>query len=69
MTNFGNYELPVFVKKLFNLKEDDINTIKEFLRISLHTIFFHRWLGETNFEDVESQFANINYVFVIINIR
>ena len=44
-------------------KEDDINTLKEFLRISLHTIFFHRWLGENCFEDVESQFSNISYVF------
>lgn len=47
---------------LLLIKEDDLNTIKEFLRISLHTIFFHRWLGESNFEDVESQFSNINYV-------
>lgn len=54
MANYGNYEIPVF--------EDDINTIKEFLRISLHTIFFHRWLGEDNFEDIESQFSNISYV-------
>lgn len=54
MTNYGNYEIPVL--------EDDMNTIKEFLRISLHTIFFHRWLGENNFEDIESQFSNISYV-------
>jgi len=53
---------------IFNvIKEDDINTIKEFLRISLHTIFFHRWLGETKFEDVESQFSNISYVCLINN--
>ena len=62
MTNYGNYEIPVFVNIII-IKEDDINTLKEFLRISLHTIFFHRWLGENNFEDVESQFSNISYVF------
>ena len=54
MTNYGNYDIPVF--------EDDLYTIKEFIRISLHTIFFHRWLGENQFEDVESQFSNIYYV-------
>jgi hypothetical protein len=54
MTNYGNYEIPVL--------EDDLNTIKEFLRISLHTIFFNRWLGETKFEDMESQFSNISYI-------
>ena len=56
MANYGNYDIPLF--------EDDIQTIKEFFRIVLNTIFFHRWLGETKFEDTESIFSNITYVKV-----
>ena len=54
MANFGDYQIPHF--------EDDLPTIKEFLRIVLNTIFFHRWIGETNFEDCDSIFPNITYV-------
>ncbi len=54
MANFGEYQIPHF--------EDDLPTIKEFLRIVLNTIFFHRWIGETNFEDCDSIFPNITYV-------
>ena len=54
MANFGNYDIPLF--------EDDIQTIKEFFRIALNTIVFHRWLGESKFEDTESIFSNITYV-------
>lgn len=54
MANFGNYDIPLF--------EDDIQTIKEFFRIVLNTIIFHRWLGESKFEDTESIFSNITYV-------
>lgn len=54
MANYGNYDLPFF--------QDDIPSIKEFLRISLNIIFYHRWLGETNFEDTESSFPNISYI-------
>lgn len=55
MTNYGNYEIPVF--------QDDLQTIKEFMRISLHSIFYHRFLSDSETEDVESSFSNINYVF------
>ena len=54
MANFGDYQIPHF--------EDDLITINEFLRIVLNTIFFHRWIGETNFEDCDSIFPNITYV-------
>ncbi len=54
MANFGEYQIPHF--------EDDLPTIKEFLRIVLNTIFFHRWIGETNFEDCDSIIPNITYV-------
>jgi hypothetical protein len=54
MANFGDYQIPHF--------EDDLITINEFLRIVLNTIFFHRWIGETNFEDCDSIIPNITYV-------
>ncbi len=54
MSNYGIYQIPQF--------EDDISNIKEFLRIAFNTIFFHRWLGETNFEDCDSIIPNITYV-------
>ena len=54
MANYGTYQIPHF--------EDDLPTINEFLRIVLNTIFFHRWIGETNFEDCDSIFPNITYV-------
>lgn len=54
MANYGNYDIPLF--------EDDLTTIKEFFRIAVYTIFFHRWLGESNYEDIESIFSNITYV-------
>jgi hypothetical protein len=54
MSNYGIYQIPQF--------EDDISNIKEFLRIAFNTIFFHRWLGETNFEDCDSSFSNLTYV-------
>ena len=54
MANYGTYQIPHF--------EDDLITINEFLRIVLNTIFFHRWIGETNFEDCDSIFPNITYV-------
>lgn len=54
MTNFGKYDIPLF--------EDDLTTIKEYFRIALNTIFFHRWLGQTNYEDAKSIFNNITYI-------
>ena len=42
--------------------EDDICQIKEILEISLNIIFFHRYLGSQNFEDVQSKLNNISYV-------
>jgi hypothetical protein len=54
MTNYGKYELPVLI--------DEIQIIKESLRIILNTIFFHRWLGDNQFKDVESTISNIYYI-------
>jgi hypothetical protein len=41
--------------------EDDVMTIKEYLKISLYTIFFHRWLNNNNYTDQESSINNISY--------
>jgi hypothetical protein len=54
MANYGKYSIP--------LLEEDLPTIKEFFKIALNTLFFHRWIGETNFEDSESIIPNINYI-------
>ena len=54
MTNYGKYELPVLI--------DDIQIIKESIRIILNTIFFHRWLGENKYKEVESTVSNIFYI-------
>ena len=54
MANYGKYSIP--------LLEEDLPTIKEFFRIALNTLFFHRWIGETNFEDSESIIPNITYI-------
>ena len=54
MANYGRYSIP--------LLEEDLPTIKEFFRIALNTLFFHRWIGETNFEDSESIIPNITYI-------
>ena len=42
--------------------DEDTDTIKEVFHMALHTIFFHRFLGVMEFEEVESQFSNISYV-------
>ena len=54
MTNFGKYDIPIF--------KDDLTTIKEYFRIALNTIFFHRWLGQTNYIDTKSIFNSITYI-------
>ena len=41
--------------------EDDVMTIKEYLKISLYIIFFHRWLNNNNYTDQESSINNISY--------
>ena len=54
MANIGNYDIPLF--------EDDVESIKEFFKIAVNTIIYHRWLGDNNFEDTESSFPNITYI-------
>ena len=42
--------------------EDEIMQIRENLEISLNIIFFHRYLGNNNYEDVQSSINKISYV-------
>ena len=35
MANIGNYDIPLF--------EDDVESIKEFFKIAVNTIIYHRW--------------------------
>ncbi len=54
MTNYGKYDLPIFI--------DDIETIKEVTKIVFNTILFHRYLGEKKYKDIESIISNIYYI-------
>ena len=44
--------------------EDEILEIKEILELSLNIIFFHRYLGNNNYEEAQSKLNNISYVKV-----
>ena len=44
--------------------EDEILEIKEILELSLNIIFFHRYLGNNNYEETQSKLNNISYVKV-----
>lgn len=54
MNSYAKYDIPVFV--------DEIQIIKEVVRIALNTIFYHRYLGEKQFKDVESSISYIYYI-------
>ena len=44
------------------LYEEDILQIKEIFEISLNIIFFHRYLGNIDYQDVQSKLNKISYV-------
>ena len=54
MSNFGNHIMPIF--------EDDLETIKEYIKIALNIIFFHRWLNNNNYTEENSIINNISYM-------
>ena len=54
MSNFGKHIMPIF--------EDDLETIKEYIKISLNIIFFHRWLNNNNYKEENSIINNISYM-------
>ncbi len=53
MSNIAKHTIEIF--------EDDLTTIKEYLKIALYTIFYHRWLNNNNYSDEESSINNISY--------
>lgn len=55
MTNYGKYEMPLLM--------DELPMLKEALKIVLHSIFYHRWYGAKNINEIESAlFPNISYL-------
>ena len=54
MSDCGEYTIILY--------EDDIPQIKEIFEISLNIIFFHRYLGNNDYEDVQSKLNKISYV-------
>ena len=54
MSNYGEYTI------ISN--EDEISQIKEIMEISLNIIFFHRFLVNNDYEDVQSNLNKISYV-------
>ena len=55
MANFGNHTIPIF--------QDDILTVKEYLRIAINVVFYHRWLNNSNYYEEESDISkNISYL-------
>ena len=55
MANFGNHTIPIF--------QDDILTVKEYLRIAINVVFYHRWLNNNNNYEEESNISkNITYL-------
>ena len=54
MSNFGSHIMPIF--------EDDLETIKEYIKIALNIIFFHRWLNNNDYMEENSIINNISYI-------
>ena len=42
--------------------KDDLSTIKEFLKIAINTIIYHRWLNNTNYTEEISNISNLSYM-------
>ena len=54
MSNFGKHNIPIF--------EDDKEIVKEYLKIALNIIFFHRFLNDNNYYEESSKLIrNISY--------
>jgi len=54
MANCGNHAINIF--------EDDLYTVKEYLKIALNTVFYHRWLKNNDYTEEESSINNIYYL-------
>ena len=40
MSNYDCHNIGIF--------QDDLETVKEFLKLAINTIFFHRWINNNN---------------------
>ena len=54
MSNIGNHIIQIF--------KDDKPTVKEYLKIAINMIIFHRWLNNNNYKEIESNINNISYI-------
>ena len=54
MSNFDNHIIGIF--------QDDLETVKEFLKIAINTIIFNRWLTNTNYVCEKSVIKDISYM-------
>ena len=54
MSNFDNHIVGIF--------QDDLETVKEFLKIAINTIIFNRWLTNKNYVCEKSAIKDISYM-------
>ena len=54
MSNFDSHIVGIF--------QDDLETVKEFLKIAINTIIFNRWLNNTNYICEKSIIKDISYM-------
>ena len=54
MSNIDNHIVGIF--------QDDLETVKEFLKIAINTIIFNRWLNNTNYICEKSIIKDISYM-------
>ena len=54
MSNIGNHIIQIF--------KDDKSTVKEYLKIAINMIIFHRWLNNNSYVDIKSDINNISYI-------
>lgn len=57
-----NLNLQVFALIIITIFEDDLYTVKEYLKIALNTVFYHRWLKNNDYTEEESSINNIYYL-------
>jgi hypothetical protein len=54
MSNYDCHNIGIF--------QDDLETVKEFLKLAINTIFFHRWINNNNYTCETSAIKDISYM-------
>ena len=54
MSNYDSHTMAIF--------QDDLETVKEYLKIAINTIFFNRWLTNNNYICEKSVIKDISYM-------